>query len=163
MFFFQLQGLGFVLKDLAKRSDLPSEIRNKALAIRKKWKDFHKNLLLAQKLDVKCDKPTTEKRETSKRILYNSLYDSNNNNNDENGVQSAKYSAKSTKADNLEFYIFQHCDHLVNSKYLSIVQKCKTLFSENEDIVDLFTNGIMKPEEVLHKAVDYSTSKSIYF
>ncbi len=146
---------------MSRRTELPLDLRNKALAIRKKWKDFHKNLLLAERLDVKCDKPTTEKRESSKRVLYSALFgDTNNNTNRDSGQNDAK----SMRVDSLEFYIFQYCDSLVSSMYFSTVQKCKTLFAVDETTTETFAKGQMKPAEVVNKALGQSSSsKSVYY
>lgn len=70
--------LGFILKAVAENERLSKPVRDKARQLRTKWKDFHKRLFLAPKLDVKCDKPTTEGRERAKKSLENVFSNSNN-------------------------------------------------------------------------------------
>lgn len=65
--------LGFILKDVAENPRLSKSVRDRARQLRTKWKDFHKRLFLAPKVDVKCDIPTTEGRERAKKSLENVL------------------------------------------------------------------------------------------
>ena len=71
--------LGFLLKDVAENERLSKSVREKAKQLRSKWKEFHKKLFLAPKLDVKCDKPTTEGREKAKKTLETALINTTKN------------------------------------------------------------------------------------
>ena len=128
--------LGFILKDLSKNENLKQNIRIKAATVRKEWKEFHKNLLLAEKLDVKCDKPTTEKRQNAKITILKSININSNAN---------------KKIDELEFLIFQYCDNLVNIKYSNVIKDCANLFKKEPDISKSYLNGILSSRDLLAK------------
>jgi hypothetical protein len=132
--------LGFILKDISKNEDLKQDIRIKAASVRKEWKEFHKNLLLAEKLDVKCDKPTTEKRQNAKTTLLKSINSIN--------------STANSKINELEFLIFQYSDNLVNLKYSNIVRECANLIKQDADISKSFLNGYLSSKDLLSKVID---------
>ena len=122
--------LGHILKELANRESLTKSIRNKSINLRQKWKDFHKNLLLAPRYDVKCDKPTTDSRLRARQSLTNAFLKLNNTNlvvfNEANELH------KRLILD-LEFKLFQFSDTLVNLKYFNLVKKCIRIITENSD------------------------------
>lgn len=144
--------LGFILKDVSKNDNLAESTRLKALNLRKKWKEFHKNLLLAQKLDVKCDKPTTEKRNSSKIQLIKSIREALNHENCDTGNINAQIS-------DLEFLIFQYCDNLCNWKYTNLVKNCVYLFKSDYLLIDSYMNGSISTKDVLTRAIQYRGSK----
>jgi hypothetical protein len=138
--------LGFILKDLGKNEKLNKEIRDKALAVRRKWKEFHKNLLLAQKLDVKCDKPTSEKRQNAKIQLLKSVYSNENSYNKD--------------IIDLEFIIFQYCDNLINYKYLNIIKNCSILLKQDIELAKSYLNGCVSATDVLTQAIQFRVKSS---
>ena len=128
--------LGFILKDLSNRRNLSSNIRQKATDLRNKWKDFHKRLLLAPKFDVKCDKPTTERRQKARNSLHVAF---------EKSIQRDLKSSSQSMSEqihllvgDLEFEIFKHCETLVNTKYLNSVNMCIKYINENSDLRSKF-------------------------
>ena len=137
--------LGFILKDLSKNENLKEEIRVKAAEVRKKWKEFHKNLLLAQKLDVKCDKPTTEKRHNAKITLLKAVTNTTNIN--ENFFINQQIV-------DLEFLIFQYCENIINLKYLNIVKSCADYLKKNLDDSKTFVSGQSSANDVLTRVVN---------
>jgi hypothetical protein len=140
--------LGFILKDLSNRRNLSPTLRQKAVDLRAKWKDFHKRLLLAPKFDVKCDKPTTERRQKARNSLHiafeksiqrdlkTSSHDVTNIFKEENQTQEQIH----LLVGDLEFEIFKYCETLVNTKYLNSVNKCIKIINENYDLRNKFLN-----------------------
>ena len=112
--------LGHILKELANRETLSKSLRNKSICLRQKWKEFHKNLLLAPRYDVKCDKPTTESRMRARQSLTNAFLKLNQTNDDSSSLlfKETNESHKKLILD-LEFKLFQFSDTLVNLKYLT--------------------------------------------
>ena len=135
--------LGFILKDISKNEKISQEIRIRAAQVRKEWKEFHKNLLLTEKLDVKCDKPTTEKRQNSKISLLKAIINNNNSS-----------SVANNRVNDLEFLIFQYCDNLVNIKYSNLIRNCVNLLKQDEDITKSFLNGQLSVRDLLAKVID---------
>lgn len=125
--------LGFILKDLAENESLSRPIREKARLLRHKWKEFHKKLILAPKLDVKCDKPTTEGRERAKKTLESALMSSK-------AVTSAlapfdpNSDAHIDLLNQLEFAIFEYSEKLVNARYFNRVRQCAHLLETNAEM-----------------------------
>lgn len=125
--------LGFILKDLTHRETLPKRLRDMARDLRNKWKEFHKRLLLAPKYDVKCDKPTSENRQRARLTLTNTLVRLSDSQTDEvNTLFDPENEANKQLISDIEFAIFQHCDHLVNAKYFCSVRKCIRVLTENK-------------------------------
>lgn len=125
--------LGFILKDIQQNKQLSKQIRDKAKQIRSKWKEFHKNLLLAQRLDVKCDKPTTQQRDSTKSRLENIILSNLKTQND----SSLTFKCKSLVYE-LEFLIFQICSNLINQKYYNIVNKLSIYLENNKQECEAF-------------------------
>jgi hypothetical protein len=147
--------LGFILRDLSVREGLSTHLREKARDLRTKWKDFHKNLLLAPKYDVKCDKPTTENRERAKKSLFNQFLNSS-------PASRNKYNFETSLEANvveLEFTIFKHCDTLINKNYFITVRKCLRVIDDNLELRNYFLNYEIDSEEFLKRALKlYSTA-----
>ena len=109
--------LGFILKDLSLRKQLPKRVREKAAQLRLKWKEFHKRLLYAEKYDVKCDKPTTEHRERTRQALTNAF---KSRKDCESGTSEFE---DDQLVVSLEFGLFKYCDCLINAKYFSTTRR----------------------------------------
>lgn len=105
--------LGHILKDFALRKGLPKSVREKAAALRTKWKEFHKRLLLAEKYDVKCDKPTTEHRARTRESIAKAL----------RALKPTMNELDEQIIANLEFALFKHCDSLINANYFGTVRR----------------------------------------
>ena len=155
--------LGFVLKDLANRTDLSIACREKAANLRSKWKEFHKRLLLAPKYDVKCDKPTTENRENARKTLKNTfIRAANNNNNNINDITVFNEDSEdhiSLIAD-LEFTIFKKCDTLINAKYFSLVRFCCKHINDDSSLRTKFLNYAITSSELINTCLLNSKSNS---
>jgi predicted nuclease with TOPRIM domain len=139
--------LGFILKDIQQNKQLSKHIRDKAKQIRTKWKEFHKNLLLAQRLDVKCDKPTTQQRDSSKTRLENIILSNLNTQNDSSII----FKCKSLVYE-LEFLIFQICSNLINQKYYDIISKLSLHLENNKQDCEAFIiNNTLLSKDLFNK------------
>ena len=138
--------LGFILKDLSNRRHLSPTLRQKATDLRSKWKDFHKRLLLAPKFDVKCDKPTTERRQKARNSLHiafeksiqRELNSSSQSVSNINKIDNQTSEQIHLLVGDLEFEIFKYCETLVNTKYLNSVNACIKYINENSDLRSKF-------------------------
>ncbi|CAF0926447.1 unnamed protein product [Brachionus calyciflorus] len=140
--------LGFILKEISNRERLSKKIRDKALNLRTKWKDFHKKLLLAPKYDVKCDKPTTENRQKARQALLKTFINTNASSNG-NIFFDSNQEEHITFVNDLEFAIFNHNDNLVNNKYFNLVRKCIRVINEKSKIRNDFLNYDLKAEDLI--------------
>lgn len=146
--------LGYILKELSNRDQLPKSVRKKAGRLREKWKDFHKRLLLAPRYDVKCDKPTNESRTRARQSLT-SAFQIDSLQFDENKEENKRLIL------DLEFKIFQCCDTLVNSRYYSLIRKCIKEISDSNDLRDkLIKKERSANEFVLNCSLDCSKNSA---
>jgi hypothetical protein len=152
--------LGFVLKDLALRTDLSIECREKAASLRSKWKEFHKRLLLAPKYDVKCDKPTTENRENARKTLKNAFIRASSNNNHDATVFIEESEDHMALIADLEFTIFKKCDTLINAKYFNLVRFCCKYINDDSSLRTKFLNYAITSSEFINTCFLNSKSNS---
>jgi hypothetical protein len=136
--------LGFILRDLSAREGLSIHLRDRARDLRTKWKEFHKNLMLAPKYDVKCDKPTTEHRENAKKSLANQFKQSH-----------FEFDVAEHLVADLEFSIFKRCDTLINTRYFNTVKKCLRVIADNNELCKRFLSYDLDSEEFLTRAFKF--------
>jgi hypothetical protein len=141
--------LGFILKDLAERESLSKDVRDKARALRLKWKEFHKRLLLAPKYDVKCDKPTTEGRERARKALKNAFTKSKDQTTTDVHEATINEVDLDSVIKEIEFKIFTFNDNLVNISYFDMIRKAVRCVGD----IDQFSK-LIKQEITLKEFLD---------
>lgn len=130
--------LGFILKDVASREGLSSNLREKAKEVRQKWKDFHKQLLLAPKFDVKCDLPTTMNREKSRKKIFDSFLP------DESSQDTIFHLSSQ-----IEFELFQKNENLLNLNYFNAINKCCTFINDNLSLQNDLINELTSIQDLI--------------
>ena len=149
--------LGFILKDLGNRSELSAKVRGKALDLRRKWKEFHKRLLLAPKFDVKCDKPTTENRTKARAQLSDAFLRSNQSPLSSPNTSSVVFCSDSddheSLVNDLEFAVYNYCDTLVNAKYFKFISLCGRQVVNNATLRNQYLTYQLEPLDLLLKCI----------